>query len=72
MTSHVLQSVSPVVRMNGRRMGTSFSTERTLSLGQLTRSDSGVYTCSVDNSDDTLQVTKNIDVTVNVRCKYIM
>ena len=50
----------------------SFSTERTLSLGQLTRSDSGLYTCSVGNSDTGIQVTKNIDVTVNVRCKYIM
>ena len=53
-----------------KKNGTSFRTERTLSLGQLTRSDSGLYTCIVGKSDTGIQVTKNIDVTVNVRCKY--
>ena len=52
-----------------KKNGTSFRTERTLSLGQLTRSDSGVYTCSVGNTDDSIYVTKNIDVTVKVRCE---
>ena len=41
-----------------------------MSLGQLTRSDAGVHTCSVGNTDNFIYVTKNIDVTVKVRCNY--
>ena len=55
-----------------KKNGTCFRTEQILSLGQLTRSDSGVYTCSVEHTDDNLQVSQTIDVTVNVRCKYVM
>lgn len=49
---------------------TAFTAGSKLSLGNLTRQNSGVYTCTVGNSDTSIQTTISHDVTVSIRCTY--